>query len=124
MLVELSWLAIALIVHSAPAMLFFRPGLTEKLYGVAAEDTTGLLLIHRGALFLGIVVVSLFAAFHADGRPAASIVVTISMIGFLLVYLKAGLPSGPLRKIAIVDFIGLIPLAIVLWDVWGQGILR
>lgn len=124
MLVELSWLAIALLVHLAPAMLFFRPGLTKKLYGISADDSTGLLLIHRGALFLGIVVVSLFAAFDVDARPAASIVVTISMIGFLFVYMKAGLPKGPLRKIAIVDLIGLLPLAIVLWDAWGQAILR
>jgi hypothetical protein len=45
-------------------------------------------------------------------------VVGISVIGFLLVYAAAGAPEGPLRTIAVVDALALIPLAIVGWKAW------
>jgi hypothetical protein len=114
---RLCWLAIVA-VHASPAAVLFRPALTERLYGVPPDGTTGVLLIHRGALFLAIVLVALYAAFAPEARRAASLVVAISVVGFLIVYALAGAPAGPLRTIALVDLAALAPLAIVLWTAW------
>ena len=118
MLAKISWALLALAVHGAPALLFLRPQMTETLYGVSAKGDLGFLLVHRGALFLGIVALSLYALVERSARRPASIVLSISMIGFLVLYLQASAPAGPLRKVALVDLAGLVPLAIVLWDAW------
>jgi len=60
-LVATCWLVLAAI-HASPAAILFKPGLTETLYGVPPTGATGMLLIHRGASFLAIVAVTLFAA--------------------------------------------------------------
>jgi hypothetical protein len=111
------WLALAAI-HASPAAVLFRPDLTETLYGASPTGSTGLLMIHRGALFLAVVVVSSFAAFAPEARRAASLLVAISVVGFLLVYAAAGAPAGPLRTIAVVDAVALLPLALVSWRAW------
>lgn len=116
-LVVACWLVLAAI-HASPAAILFRPGLTETLYGVPPTGATGLLLIHRGALFLAIVAVTLFAAISHGARRAATLPVGISVIGFLLVYMAAGAPAGPLRTIALVDAVALLPLAFVTWRAW------
>lgn len=118
MLIEICWLAIALLVHGAPALILVRPNLVDRLYGIQSDQTVGLLLIHRGAMFLGIVAVGLFAAFDPSARQAATIVTATSMIGFLFLYAKSGFPTGSLRKIAIVDLLGMLPLSIVSMDAW------
>jgi len=116
-LVVACWLALAA-VHASPAAILFKPALAETLYGVSPTGVSGLLLIHRGALFLAVVVVALLAAFSPDARKAATLLVGMSVIGFLLVYSLAGAPNGPLRTIAIVDAAALLPLAIVSWRAW------
>lgn len=112
-----AWLLLAA-VHAAPAAILFAPDLTQRLYGVASNGTAGLLIVHRGALFLAVLAVALFAAFNADARRAASLVVGISVLGFLFVYVRAGMPIGSLRTIALVDTIALLPLALVGYRAW------
>jgi hypothetical protein len=116
-LVVVCWLALAAI-HASPAAVLLRPALTETLYGVPPIGPSGVLLIHRGALFLAIVVLALFAAFAPEARRAATLLVGISVVGFLVVYAMAGAPEGPLRSIAIVDTAALLPLAVVSWSAW------
>lgn len=106
------WLVLAA-VHASPAAVLFRPALIESLYGVLPDGSSGVLLMHRGALFLAVVAVAVFAAFNSEARKAATLVVGISVIGFLLVYGKAGAPKGQLRTIAVVDAVTLAPLAFV-----------
>ena len=118
-LVTICWLALAAI-HASPAAVLVMTGLTETLYGVPATGATGVVVIHRGALFLAIVVVASFAAFAPEARKAATLLVAISVIGFLLVYLGAGAPEGPLRTIALVDALALLPLALVAYDAWRR----
>jgi hypothetical protein len=120
MLVTSSWLALALI-HLMPALVLVVPSLIERLYGVPPTGDVGLLLVHRGALFLAVLAVSAYAAIAPDARRAASLVAGISMVSFLLLYARAGLPPGSLRTIAVADLIGLVPLAIVIWNAWGQA---
>jgi hypothetical protein len=116
-LVIVCWLALAA-VHASPAAVLFKPALIEILYGVSPTGSSGVLLIHRGALFLAVVVVALFAAFAPEARRAATLLVGISVVGFLLVYYVAGAPEGALRTIAIVDVLALAPLALVSWNAW------
>ena len=116
-LVTFCWLALAAI-HASPAAVLIEPGLTDTLYGVPPTGATGVVVIHRGALFFAVVVVASFAAFAPEARKAATLLVGISVVGFLLVYVSAGAPGGPLRTIALVDALALLPLAYVTWRAW------
>ncbi len=112
-----AWLLLAL-VHAAPAAVLVSPALIERLYGVAAAGDLGVLITHRGALFLAIVIVCLYAAWEPGARRAASLVVGISVVSFLVIYASAGAPSGSLRVIALADLLALLPLALVSWKAW------
>ena len=116
-LVVVCWLILAA-VHASPAAVLFKPSLTGMLYGVPPTGPTGLLIVHRGALFLAVFVVAVFAAFSPEARKAATLVVGISLVAFLAVYAMAGAPQGPLRTIAVVDALALLPLAYVTWSAW------
>jgi hypothetical protein len=116
-IIKTAWAAIA-VVHIAPVMALFSPKALERLYGIAMDGDLRVLLTHRAALFLAIVVLSLFALVDPVSRRAASIVVATSVLGFLALYARAGLPRGPLRSIAAVDTFALVPLAIVLVAAW------
>lgn len=111
------WLILAAI-HAMPAAVLAKPGLTRSLYGVEPDGPAGILIVHRGALFLAVLAVALFAAFDPGARRAASLVVGISVVGFLVVYAAMGLPAGPLRTVALVDAAALIPLALVIRRAW------
>ena len=118
-IVKIAWLSLAA-VHAMPAAVLFTPNMTQTLYSVAADGTVGVLLIHRGALFLALVAAALFAMFDPDARKVISLLVAISVMGFLLVYARAGRPEGALRTIAIVDLAALLPLALVSFDAWWK----
>ena len=96
----------------------------RRLYGVEARGNLGVLLPHRGALFLAILIACLFGVFDPAARRALSVLVAISVIGFLIVYARAGLPRGALRIVGIVDGAALVPLAWVLWAAWGQALVQ
>jgi hypothetical protein len=107
------WGALGLI-HLLPALALFRSSMISKLYGVPSGSATFLLLHHRAALFLCLLLVCVWAALRSEVRPLASVVVAISMISFLWLYVAAGQPSA-LRQIAIADLAGLPFLAIAAW---------
>lgn len=114
---KLSWTILA-VIHVMPALVLFAPDLTLKLYGVPSDGNVGILVTHRGGLFLGVFIAALLAVFIYDMRRLASVVVAISVISFLFLYLRAGLPDNNLRKIAIIDVLALLPLAWVTWQSW------
>jgi len=118
MWLTLAWLALML-VHTPPALAAFVPQMRKRMYGVDDFGPLGLILAHRGVLFLAVAGVCLLAAFNAEARLAAALVTSISVIGFLLGYVLAGAPK-PLRTIALVDALALIPLAFVLFDVGAK----
>lgn len=117
-IVKLCWSLLAL-AHATPAAALFAPHLIEKLYRADLSGDGGLLLVHRAALFLAVVVVCLYAALDPSARRAASLVVGISVVSFLALYGLNGFPEGPLRKIALVDAIALLPLGIVALSAWS-----
>lgn len=114
---KLSWALLAL-VHASPAAVLFAPQLLRSLYGMEGDGVMGVLLVHRGALFLAIVVACVFALFDTASRRVAAVVVALSVIGFLVVYARAGWPPGALRTIAVVDLVALLPLGWVLLMAW------
>jgi hypothetical protein len=111
---RLSWLVLAAI-HLLPALALLRPALLVRLYGVESGSVPALLLHHRAALFAAILITCLWAAFVPGVRQLASVVVGLSMLGFLLLYWSGGSPPA-LRIIAIADAAGLPFLAYAAWQ--------
>ena len=116
-LAKISWLSLAL-VHLSPSLVLFYPALSQRLYSVPDSGDVGILLTHRGALFLAIIVACLMAAFDPALRRAMLCLVAISVIAFLSLYAQAGFPDGNLRTIALADSAALLPLAYVTWHAW------
>jgi hypothetical protein len=114
MAVHLCWMCLAL-VHLLPAVALLRPSLLTKLYGVDAGSDVFVLLRHRAALFFAVLVLSVWAAFDVVVQRPAVVVVGLSMVSFLVLYLRHGFPKT-LRPIAIVDVAALPPLAFVAWQ--------
>jgi hypothetical protein len=114
---RLAWLALVA-VHVPPALPLLAPAALERLYGVRPGGDLALLLTHRAALFAAIVVLAAWAALDAGVRRAASVTVAVSVCGFLVLYVAAGAPAGPLRRVAVVDALALGPLAWVLASAW------
>ena len=115
--IKAGWIALA-IIHFSPAAVAFRPGLVKSLYGLEADGPLGLLMSHRGVLFLAVMLVCVLAIFDPGARRAAALVTGVSVLGFLLAYARAGFPSGALRSIAIVDGLAVLPLALVIFEAW------
>lgn len=112
------WLLVGL-VHLIPALALFRPALITRLYGVAPDSPVFLLMHHRAALFFAVLVACVWAAFDPGGRKVATLVAAISMLSFLVLYVAYGRPAS-LGTIAIVDLIGLVPLAWAGWHAFQQ----
>lgn len=112
------WLLVAL-VHLIPALALFRPALITRLYGVAPGSPLFLLMHHRAALFFAVLVACVWAAFDPGGRKLATVIAAISMLSFLALYHSRGRPAS-LSTIALVDLIGLAPLAWAGWHAFQQ----
>ena len=109
---RLAWLGLALI-HLSPATAVFRPGGLARLYGAKPGETLSLLLEHRSLLFTGILALCLWSALDPHPRPAAALATAISVLGYLALYIRHGLPKGPMRTIAQVDLLAVPLLALV-----------
>jgi hypothetical protein len=114
---KIAWFLLAA-VHVSPAAVLFRPSLVQTLYGTSSEGPAGLLLTHRGATFLAIVVAAVWAAFDPSVRRLCTVVVATAVLGYLILYARAGMPEGPLRTVAAADALALAPLALVIWSAW------
>jgi hypothetical protein len=117
MIEKAAWLLLGL-VHLMPAMAFFRPAMLKQLYRLEPGNPLFLLMHHRAALFLLVLVMCIWSAIDPAPRRLASLAVTISMLSFLWLYRRAGMPPA-LKKIANVDFLGLPALAYVLWNAFA-----
>lgn len=113
MLQPIFWLLLAAI-HALPALAFFRPSGLTLLYGIQPDDPLFLLMQHRAALFLAVVIACVWAAFIPEGRRLAVLVVGVSMVSFLVLFWLNGSPQE-LRRIAMADLAGLPLLAAAAW---------
>lgn len=111
-----AWVLLGL-VHLLPALALVRPALLTRLYGLEPDNPLFLLMQHRAALFAGVVLISIWCALDAAPRRMGSVVLALSMASFLWLWWQAGMPAG-LRRIALVDAAGLVPLAVVIWAAW------
>lgn len=114
---KISWAALGAL-HVTPSLALFAPRLVERLYGVNPDGDLGILLVHRAAMFLTVTLVCALAIFDPSARRLSTLVVGISMMAFLLIYARAGLPQGPLQAVARADLLGLLPLACVTFTAW------
>jgi len=112
MLERLAWLGLAL-THLMPAVALLTPGGLARLYGIKPGGAVLILLEHRTLLFAGIVLLCLWSAIDRQPRPAAMAATAISVLGYFALYIRHGLPTGPLRTIAKVDLLALPLLAFV-----------
>lgn len=115
--ITLAWIVL-LLIHVMPALAAFSPRLRAKMYGVEESGVLGVILAHRGFLFLAVAAACAYAAFDAASRPLATIVTAISVLGFLTLYAINGSPKA-LRQIALVDLVGVPPLALVAADAFA-----
>lgn len=110
MLERIAWLGLALI-HLMPAVALFTRGGLARLYGIKPGGAVLVLLEHRTLLFAGILVLCLWSAIDRQPRPAALAATAISVLGYFALFIRHGLPAGPLRTIAKVDLLALPLLA-------------
>jgi hypothetical protein len=113
MIERVAWGLLAL-VHITPALALFAPSVLTKLYGVNSGDSLFLLMHHRAALFLAVVVACIWCALDPTPRRLGVVLVAISMLSFVALYFASGSPAS-LKQIAIADLIGLPALAYVAW---------
>lgn len=111
------------LIHLVPAAAALAPSRIAHLYGVDTGDATLLTLLQHRAVLLGLVG---FAFTIAAVRPGGSVawhavlLGGASMLSFIGIAAIRGALNGPLRKIAIVDAVGLLPLAALFWiQPWG-----
>lgn len=110
-----AFLAVA-IVHLLPVGPVFAPAALTRLYGIAPDDTTLLVMLrHRAALLALVGVLCLWAAFAPSVRPAALAAAAINIVSFLGFYAAYGSSTGALRAIALVDLVAIAPLAVAAW---------
>jgi len=108
------------LIHVAPAMAAIMPAQLSKLYGVQSGDDTLIALLQHRALLLGLVG---FAFIAAAVRPTSEVawhavlLGSASMLSFLVFVAINRQFHGSLRKIAVIDLVGLLPLA---WLFWRQ----
>ncbi len=108
------------VIHLAPAIAAILPKQLSKLYGVQATDGTLITLLQHRAVLLGVVGIAFFTA---AVRPAsefawhAALLGAASMVSFLVLAIINRQLAGPLRKIALIDLAGLLPLG---WLFWRQ----
>jgi hypothetical protein len=110
---RICWAALVLI-HITPASMLLRPAAIGKLYQVESAGPLAVLLHHRAALFVIVVIACLWAIADPGARRLAVVIVATSMLSFLAIYWHAGSPAA-LKSIALADLSGLPFLAFVIW---------
>ena len=118
MIAGLCWALLGMI-HVVPALALFQPALISRLYGMEPGSNSFILMHHRAALFLVILVICVWALLDPDVRRLAAIAAGISMVSFVVIWWRAGSPAA-LRSIAVADLIGLPVLALASWQAF-QG---
>lgn len=118
MLDRILWLILAAI-HATPALAFIRPATLSAMYRLQADNPLFLLMRHRAALFVVILVIALWAMVDPGARRLASVALAISMLSFLWLYWQAGSPPA-LKTIALVDLAGLPVLALAMGRAFTQ----
>lgn len=120
MLISFAFLLLA-VVHLLPAGPMFDPRALTRLYGVAAEDSTMLVLLrHRAALLALVGLLCAWAAFAPSIRPATIFAAGFNIVSFLVMFAVYGAPPGPLRTVALVDAMAIAPWVLAAWKTLAE----
>jgi uncharacterized membrane protein len=119
-LVERICWALLGLVHLMPALALFQPALISRMYGASPGSSMFLLLHHRAALFLVVLVICVWAMARPEVRQLASVAVAVSMVSFIVLWRGAGSPAG-LRTLAVVDLVAFLPLGYAAWAAFRTG---
>ncbi|MEP3654025.1 MAG: hypothetical protein ABJO36_03930 [Litorimonas sp.] len=104
------------VIHILPALSGLSGTRFGKLYGVATEDSTLITLLqHRAVLFGFVGAACIYAAHSPAIRWPVLMGTIISMASFIVIAAMRGTLSGALNKIVIVDAVGLLIAAILIF---------
>lgn len=105
-------------IHLLPAVAAIAPSQISRLYGVDAADSTLVTLLQHRAVLLGLVGLAFLAAAFRPNDSVALLALLLggaSMVTFLIIAALQRELAGPLKTIALVDAVGLMPLAYLAW---------
>ena len=125
MMLDVGLFAFLAVIHILPAVAAVAPSRLVSLYGIDAQDSALVTLLKHRAVLLGLVGLGFAAAaFHPGHAIAwhAALLGGASMISFLIIAAFNRELSGSLKTIAIVDAIGILPLAaLFVRQPWAQS---
>jgi hypothetical protein len=112
---QVVWILLVLIaaaINLAPVPGAFAPERMSAFYGVDLRDPNlQILMRHRAVLFGLVGGVLLVAAFHPPARALGYILGFASMLSFLLIAWQVGGYSAEVRRVILVDVVGIAALA-------------
>ena len=105
-------MVVAALINLAPVLGAQSAERMTAAYGVALDGADLQILMRHRAILFGIVGGLLAAAiFHAPLRPTATVVGFVSMISFLVLAWAVGDYGANIRRVMIVDTVGIAALA-------------
>lgn len=112
MLIKATLIVVGL-VNLAPLVGVLSQSQLFRLYGVAIENQDLLVMMRHRAVLLGLVGATLIAAAWVPGlRVAACLIGLVSMISYMVLVAGAGSVNAPLLKIAFIDAVATLALAL------------
>lgn len=95
------------LIHLLPFAGVSGAARLESLYGISlsGEPALTLLMQHRAFMFGIIGLLAIIAVWRPALRPTARLVALASMLGFVALYLIAGLDTAPLAKVYWADLV-------------------
>lgn len=104
------------LIHILPALSGLSATRLAKLYGISGDDNTLMTLLQHRALLFGLVAAAcIYAAHNASVRWPVLIGAIISMASFIAIAASRGTTAGALNKIIIVDAVGILIAAVLLF---------
>lgn len=93
------------IINLLPAIVFFDPTKTAKLYGFSLEgENLSILMRHRGVLLALVGAILIYAAFKPEFRIFAVCAALASKFAFLYLTIFSGSGYSPeIRQVALID---------------------
>jgi hypothetical protein len=110
------------LINFAPSLLAFMPDKIGKSYGIVLPDAnTELLIRHRAVLFGIVGGLMIYAAISKNYYQLATVLGSISMISFLILYFLCGNINEELTKVMKIDvFAIVILLTSFMFFQWGK----
>ncbi len=103
---------VAALINLAPVLGAASPARMAALYGITLDDANlEILMRHRAVLFGLVGGLLLVAAFHPPLRATGYAAGLASMLSFLLIAWLVGGYSTQIRRVVIIDLVGIASLA-------------